>query len=91
MTEQVKVFETSDLGFSAYLKMNGMTLKNIALENNSSSNHPRYKFVFENNEELIKKNKINYINSESYKFDSTIRILKLMIKSELELRGTSKK
>ena len=71
----VKVFETADLGFAAYLKMKEVELKEIG------KNDKRYKFVFELNEDLIEKLKVEFVNSESYKFDSNIRILKLMIKS----------
>ena len=73
--EKVDVFETPDLGFAAYLRMKDLKLKGIGKDNK------RFKFLFENKKDKIEEFKLEFINSESYRFDSNVRILKLMIKS----------
>ena len=79
VTEE-KLFETPDLGLAAYLKMRRMKLKEIGMNNESMRG--RFKFVFIDNDSEAKQFKIDFINSESREFDSNVRMLKLMIKTE---------
>lgn len=84
MNEESLTFETPDLGFAAFLKMNDLELKEIGMDKR------RFKFIFNDPESKVKQLKIDFVNSESYKFDSNIRILKLMIKStEQKVRETT--
>ena len=71
-----KTFETPDLGFAAYLKMKGLKLKTIGRDER------RFKFIFNVNGSNIEDLKVQFINSESYEFDASVSILKLMIKNK---------
>lgn len=72
------LFETPDLGFSAYLKMNG--LKFLRIEKNKF----KPMFVLEDPEGRAKELQREYMDSPEQRFDSEIRLIKLMMRSEFK-------
>lgn len=69
-----KSYITSDIAIAAYLMMKGMTLKDANRERNG-----RFRFEFEDPQDLGNKYAIEYVNSESAKFDSHVKNLKNII------------
>jgi hypothetical protein len=67
----MKNFQTSDIGIAAYVMMKGLKLKDATRGNNG-----RFSFVFEDPHDLGKKYAVDYVNSESAKFDANMKNLK---------------
>lgn len=67
----MKTFNTSDIGIAAYVMMKGLRLS-------SATRGPggRFKFVFEDPKDLGQKYAVDYVNSESAKFDANMKNLK---------------
>ena len=67
----MKTFDTSDIGIAAYVMMKGLRLK-------SASRGPggRFRFVFEDPSDLGQKHAVDYVNSESARFDANMKNLK---------------
>ena len=75
MTKE-KVYKTSDLALAAYMITQGMVLlKATKLESG------RYHFEIADPEDLADKCKLEFINSEYYRFDNNLKMLKKMIYS----------
>jgi hypothetical protein len=70
MVELSKHFTTNDLSFTAYLLMKGCKLVSAKALGRS------YQFVIDTQDKNTQQLKIEYINSESAKFDSWVRDLK---------------
>ena len=81
-TNNQVVKETSDIGFAAFLLMNDLEIVNLEEQFKG-----RYKFKFKTTEEEFTKLKYKYPTSESRKFDSGMRQLKMMIKTEISNSG----
>jgi len=67
----MKSFETSDIGIAAYVMMRG--LKVITAARGPGG---RFNFVFEDPSALGSKYAVDYINSESARFDAHMKNLK---------------
>jgi len=65
---------TSDIAIAAYLMMKGMTLIDARRERSG-----RFRFEFDDADNKGNKFAIEYVNSESAKFDSHIKNLKNII------------
>ena len=67
----MKTFDTSDIGIAAYVMMKGLRLK-------SASRGPggRFRFIFEDPNDLGQKYAVDYVNSESARFDANMKNLK---------------
>ena len=64
-------FQTSDIGIAAYVMMQGLKLKDASRGHNG-----RFNFVFEDPQGLGKKFAVDYVNSESARFDANMKNLK---------------
>ena len=67
-------YKTSDIAIAAYLMMKGMKLIDARRERNG-----RFHFEFDDPKNIGNKLAIEYVNSESAKFDSHIKNLKNII------------
>jgi hypothetical protein len=67
----MKTFETSDIGIAAYVMMRGLRVINAARGPGG-----RFNFVFEDPNGLGNKYAVDYINSESARFDAHMKNLK---------------
>ena len=67
----MKTFQTSDIGIAAYVMMKGLKLKQAFRGHNG-----RFSFVFDDPQDLGKKYAVDYVNSESAKFDANMKNLK---------------
>jgi len=67
----MKKFETSDIGIAAYVMMKGLRLADA-----SRGAGGRFKFVFDDPNGLGSKYAVDYVNSESAKFDANMKNLK---------------
>ena len=67
----MKYFETSDIGVAAYVMMKGLKLKSA-----SRGQGGRFRFVFNDHNQLGAGLSVDYVNSESAKFDAHIKNLK---------------
>jgi hypothetical protein len=67
----MKTFITSDIGIAAYVMMKGLKLKHA-----SRGSSGRFSFVFEDPRILGKNYAVDYVNSESAKFDANMKNLK---------------
>ena len=67
----MKTFETSDIGIAAYVMMRG-----LKVDNASRGPGGRFNFVFEDPNNLGKKYSVDYVNSESARFDANMKNLK---------------
>ena len=67
----MKTFETSDIGIAAYVMMKGLRLQSAA-----RSPGGRFKFIFADPSNLGKSFAVDYVNSESAKFDANMKNLK---------------
>jgi len=67
----MNTFETSDIGIAAYVMMRGLKL--IKASRNQSG---RFIFVFQDTNNLGKSFAVDYVNSESAKFDANMKNLK---------------
>ena len=74
---QVKIYKTSDLALAAYMITKGMILSKA-----KKLDSGRYHFEIEYDEEgKADKLKIEFVNSEYYKFDNNLKMLKKMMYS----------
>ena len=67
----MKTFVTSDIGIAAYVMMRGLKLKSA-----SRGSRGRFNFVFEDPNDIGKAYEVDYVNSESAKFDAHMKNLK---------------
>ena len=67
----MKTFQTSDIGIAAYVMMKGLKLKQASRGHNG-----RFSFVFDDPQDLGKKYAVDYVNSESARFDANMKNLK---------------
>lgn len=67
----MKTFDTSDIGIAAYVMMKGLRLRSAARGQGG-----RFRFVFEDPQDLGQKYAVDYVNSESAKFDANMKNLK---------------
>jgi len=67
----MKTFETSDIGVAAYVMMKGLRLKSA-----SRGHGGRFKFVFEDPNDMGNRYSVDYVNSEAARFDANMKNLK---------------
>ena len=67
----MKTFETSDIGIAAYIMMRGLKLIKA-----TRSPSGRFKFVFNDKNNEGSKYAVDYVNSESARFDANMKNLK---------------
>ena len=67
----MKTYETSDIGIAAYIMMRGLKLKSA-----SRGVKGRFLFVFEDPSDLGRVYEVDYVNSESARFDANMKNLK---------------
>lgn len=70
-------YRTSDIGFAAYLKMKGYALLGAS---QSEGNSKRFDFRFTIPSDKVDTERVSFSNSESQKFDSSMRMIKMLIK-----------
>ena len=68
----MKQFITNDLSFAAFLSLHGVKLIDASKLGKS------FKFTFEHDDK-IKKLRLDYVNSESAKFDNAVKNLKSIV------------
>lgn len=73
---EVKEYETSDIGFAAFLKLKGL---NIETDKVVKMKNGRFKFVFDNSNDKVKDIWKEYVNSEFQEFDMAIRLMRSMV------------
>ncbi len=67
----MKTYKTSDIGIAAFIMMKGLKL--IEAKRSQSG---RFSFVFEDTNDLGNSYAVDYLNSESAKFDANMKNLK---------------
>ena len=67
----MKTYKTSDIGIAAFIMMKGLKLVEAKRSQNG-----RFSFVFEDPSDLARKFAVDYVNSESAKFDANMKNLK---------------
>ena len=67
----MKIFQTSDIGIAAYVMMQGLKLQQASRGHNG-----RFNFVFLDPNNKGKNLAVDYVNSESAKFDANMKNLK---------------
>ena len=67
----MKTFKTSDIGIAAFIMMKGLRLQSASRGQNG-----RFLFVFEDPEDKGSDLAVDYVNSESAKFDANMKNLK---------------
>ena len=67
----MKTFQTSDIGIAAYVMMKGLKLKEA-----TKSFNGRFSFVFDDPNNVGHSYAVDYVNSESAKFDANMKNLK---------------
>ena len=67
----MKTFQTSDIGIAACVVMKGLKLKEASRGHNG-----RFSFVFEDPKDVGKIYAVDYVNSESARFDANMKNLK---------------
>ena len=67
----MNTFQTSDIGIAAYVMMKGLKLKQASRGHNG-----RFNFVFDDPIDLGAGYAVDYVNSESAKFDANMKNLK---------------
>ena len=67
----MKTYKTSDIGIAAFIMMKGLKL--IEAKRSQSG---RFSFVFEDTNDLGNTYAVDYLNSESAKFDANMKNLK---------------
>ena len=67
----MKIFKTSDIGIAAFIMMKGLVLQ-------SADRGPsgRFMFVFKDSDDKGTQLAVDYVNSESAKFDANMKNLK---------------
>lgn len=66
-----QTYKTSDIGIAAYIMMRGLKLNSA-----SRGTRGRFNFVFEDPNNLGQLYELDYVNSESAKFDANMKNLK---------------
>tara|TARA_B100001113_G_C20789938_1_gene483410 strand:- start:176 stop:397 length:222 start_codon:yes stop_codon:yes gene_type:complete len=67
----MKIYKTSDIGIAAFMMMKGLKLIEA-----KRANTGRFSFVFDDPKDLAKTYAVDYVNSESAKFDANMKNLK---------------
>ena len=67
----MKTFQTSDIGIAAFVMMKGLKLKQA-----SKSHSGRFSFIFEDPKNEGPQYAVDYVNSESARFDANMKNLK---------------
>lgn len=67
----MKTFQTSDIGIAAFVMMKGLMLKQA-----SKGHSGRFNFIFEDPAGVGQRYAVDYVNSESAKFDANMKNLK---------------
>ena len=67
----MKTFETSDIGVAAYVMMKGLKLQSATRDSRG-----RFKFIFSDPRDLANGLSVDFVNSESAKFDAHMKNLK---------------
>ena len=67
----MKTFQTSDIGIAAFVMMKGLKLKHA-----TKGHSGRFSFVFDDPLDQGKSFAVDYVNSESAKFDANMKNLK---------------
>ncbi len=67
----MNTFQTSDIGIAAYVMMKGLKLKNASRGQNG-----RFSFIFDDPLNVGKDYAVDYVNSESARFDANMKNLK---------------
>lgn len=67
----MKTFQTSDIGIAAFVMMKGLRLKQA-----SKGHNGRFSFVFADPSDEGKQYSVDYVNSESARFDANMKNLK---------------
>ena len=67
----MKTFETSDIGVAAYVMMKGLRLKSA-----SRDTRGRFKFIFDDPNDMGNRYAVDYVNSEAARFDANMKNLK---------------
>tara|TARA_B100001057_G_scaffold91795_1_gene88071 strand:- start:381 stop:608 length:228 start_codon:yes stop_codon:yes gene_type:complete len=65
------IYNTSDIALAAFLMMKGMQLLSASRERNG-----RFRFEFDDTNQLGDKYAVQFVNSESAKFDAHVKNLK---------------
>ena len=68
---KMKTYETSDIGIAAYIMMRGLKLKSA-----TRGVKGRFLFVFSDPTDAGKIYEVDYVNSESARFDANMKNLK---------------
>jgi hypothetical protein len=67
----MKTYQTSDIGIAAFVMMKGLKLQQA-----SRGNGGRFNFIFQDPHNLGPQYAVDYVNSESAKFDAHMKNLK---------------
>ena len=67
----MKTFETSDIGIAAFIMMKGLVLQSATRGSNG-----RFLFVFDDPKNMGSSYAVDYVNSESARFDANMKNLK---------------
>ena len=67
----MKTYKTSDIGIAAFMMMKGLKLVEAKRAQNG-----RFSFVFEDPNDQARSYAVDYVNSESAKFDANMKNLK---------------
>ena len=70
----MKSYKTSDIGIAAFIMMKGLRLIEAKRAHNG-----RFSFVFDDPKDLAKSYAVDYLNSESAKFDANMKNLKSIL------------
>ncbi len=74
MEKIVKTFVTNDIGLAAFLLMKGVVIKSV-------ENKRPFVFSFRNEGNICEKLSIEFLNSESSRYDDSIKKIKLILKN----------
>lgn len=67
----MKTFQTSDIGIAAFVMMKGLKLQQA-----SKGHNGRFLFIFDDPKKLGLQYAVDYVNSESARFDANMKNLK---------------
>lgn len=67
----MNIFQTSDIGIAAFVMMKGLILKQA-----SKGHNGRFSFVFDDPGSVGQQYAVDYVNSESARFDANMKNLK---------------
>ncbi len=77
----MKTYKTSDIGIAAFIMMKGLKL--VEAKRSSSG---RFSFIFEDPDDLGTRYAVDYVNSESARFDANMKNLKNILFKTWNLR-----